>query len=116
MCKNPYEIELADVAEETGGDLVINYYNTEMKLPLELLRMMKEVGCPTDVMSCVVAGLTSSGRTDQEIEAFLNEAEQADGHLSVSFVGRDGNGLNIKSKEENPLVDQLVQIAEEDDK
>ena len=42
----------------------------------------------------------------------LKEAEDANARLSVSFDAPDDKGLNIKSKEENPLMDILVQAVE----
>ena len=65
-----------------------------------------------DVMSCIMAGLLMNGKTEEEVKAFLQEAEDANAHLSVSFDAPDEKGLNIKSKEENPLMDILVQAVE----
>ena len=42
----------------------------------------------------------------------LQAAEDANAHLSVNFDAPDEKGLNIQSKEENPLMDILVQAIE----
>ena len=42
----------------------------------------------------------------------MQEAGEAHAHLSISFDAPDEKGLNIKSKEENPLMDILVQAVE----
>ena len=56
--------------------------------------------------------LLMNGKTEEEVKAFLQEAEEANAHLSVSFDAPDNKGLNIKSKEDNPLMDILVQAVE----
>lgn len=112
MSQDPYTVELADVAKEVGGDLTINYYTVELKISCEQLQLIKENGFPTDVMSCIMAGLLMNGKTEEEVKTFMQEASDANGHLSVSFDAPDGKGLNIKSKEDNPLIDVFVQAVE----
>lgn len=112
MSQDPYTVELADVAKEVGGDLTINYYTVELKISCEQLQLIKENGFPTDVMSCIMAGLLMNGKTEEEVKTFMQEASDANGHLSVSFDAPDGKGLNIKSKEDNPLIDVFVQTVE----
>lgn len=112
MSQDPYTVELADVAKEVGGNLTINYYTIELKISFEQLQLIKENGFPTDVMSCIMAGLLMNGKTEEEVRAFMQEASDANGHLSISFDAPEGQALNIKSKEENPLVDVFVQAVE----
>ena len=114
---NPYDVEMADLAKEIGGNLSIEYHTIKLSITCEQLQTIKENGFPTDVMSCIMAGSTwnlpmISGKTEEEVKAFLQEAEDANAHLSVSFDAPDEKGLNIKSKEENPLMDILVQAVE----
>lgn len=112
MTQDPYTVELADVAKEVGGDLTINYYTVELKITCDQLQFIKEQGFPTDVMSCIMAGLLMNGKTEDEVRSFMQEASDANGHLSISFDAPEGKGLNIKSKEENPLMDVFVQAVE----
>ena len=116
MNQDPYSVELADVAKEVGGDLTINYYTISLKISCEKLQLIKENGFPTDVMSCIMAGLLMNGKTEDEINAFIKEATDANGHLSISFDAPEGQSLNIKSKEENPLMDVFVQAVEKQTK
>ena len=53
-----------------------------------------------------------SGKTEEETMAFLKEADEAKAGVSVSFDAPDGGALNVKSKEENPMMDLLVQAVE----
>ena len=112
MKQDPYSVELADVAKEVGGDLTINYYTIKLTISCEQLQIIKENGFPTDVMSCIMAGLLMNGKTEEEVKAFMKEASDNNGHLSISFDAPEGKGLNIKSKEENPLMDVFVQAVE----
>ena len=106
---NPYDVEMADLAKEIGGNLSIEYHTIKLSITCEQLQTIKENGFPTDVMSCIMAGLLMNGKTEEEGKAFMQEADEAHAHLSISF---DEKGLNIKSKEENPLMDILVQAVE----
>lgn len=112
MKPNPYEIDLAAVANEVEGNLVINYYTAEIKFTNEQLQNLKSQGVPCDVWSLIMAGLVSGGMSVDEVKAYLNEAQENDGHLSVSFEAPDEGGLKVYSKEKNPMMDQLVQCVE----
>ena len=59
-----------------------------------------------------MAGLLMNGKTEEEVKAFMQEADEAHAHLSISFDAPDEKGLSIKSKEENPLMDILVKAVE----
>lgn len=109
---NPYDVEMADLAKEIGGNLSIEYHTLKLSISSDQLQVFKENGFPTDVMSCIMAGMLTNGKTEDEVKAFLKEAEDANARLSVSFDAPDDKGLNIKSKEENPLMDILVQAVE----
>ena len=109
---NPYDVEMADLAKEIGGNLSIEYHTIKLSITCEQLQTIKENGFPTDVMSCIMAGLLMNGKTEEEVKAFLQEAEEANAHLSVSFDAPDNKGINIKYKEENPIMDILVQAVE----
>ena len=113
MKVDPYKVEMADVAKELGGNLVIKYHTATISLTCEQLQTIKENGFPTDIMSCVMAGFMMSGKTEEETMAFLKEADEAKAGVSVSFDAPHGSVLNVKSKEENPMMDLLVQAVED---
>ena len=109
---NSYDVEMADLAKEIGGNLQIEYHTIKLSITCEQFQTIKENGFPTDVMSCIMVGLLMNGKTEDEVKAFMQEADEAHAHLSISFDAPDEKGLNIKSKEENPLMDILVQAVE----
>lgn len=109
---NPYDVEIADLAKEIGGNLQIEYHTIKLSITCEQFQTIKENGFPTDVMSCIMVGLLMNGKTEDEVKAFMQEADEAHAHLSISFDAPNEKGLNIKSKEENPLMDILVQAVE----
>lgn len=115
MEKDSNQIEMADIALEIGANVVISYHNATFTLPNKLLQAMKDFGISTDPMNCVSAGLLMSGKTEEELKAFLQEAHEANSELSISFEAPEGSALNIKSKEENPMLDKLVQAVENQD-
>ena len=77
MKVDPYKVEMANVAKELGGNLVIKYHTATISLTCEQLQTIKENGFPTDIMSCVMAGFMMSGKTEEETMAFLKEADEA---------------------------------------
>lgn len=114
MNQDPYSVELADVAKEVGGNLCIEYHTAKLTIPYETLQEIKGKGFPTDVMSCIMFGLIMNGKTEDEVKSFLKEADEEHAHLSVAFEAPEGEALNVKSKEDNPLLDIFVQAAEND--
>ena len=40
-------------------------------------------------MSCIMAGLLMNGKTEEEVKAFMQEADEAHAHLSISFDAPD---------------------------
>ena len=114
MSKNtdPYDVEMVDLAKEIGGNLSIEYHTIKLSITCEQLQTIKENGFPTDVMSCIMAGLLMNGKTEEEVKAFMQEADEAHAHLSISFDAPDEKGLSIKSKEENPLMDIVIKAVD----
>ncbi|MDO4497295.1 MAG: hypothetical protein Q4B58_05660 [Bacteroidales bacterium] len=93
--------------------MTIEYHTLSVKITCEQLQMFKSHGMPTDPMTCFQAAFMLSGKTMEELQAYMEEADAAGGRVSVSFEAPDGGALNIKSKEENPLFDEIVQMVEE---
>ena len=106
--QDPYEVQLADLANEIGGNMAVEYYNMSFTLSKEQLQDMKEKGLRTDVMSCIMAALIMNGKNETEIKDFLEEANNAGAAPSVSFEAPDDRALNITSPKENPELDRLV--------
>ena len=111
--QNPYEIQLADVAEEIGADIKIEYYKATITFNRAQLKQIKAVGLPTDVMSLVMFALMEHGKSKDEIVDFFAEAQEHNQSPRVTFGNPEGEeGLNVKSQSENPELDKLVQCAE----
>ena len=110
--QDPYEIQLADLANEIGGNMAVEYYNVSFTLSKEQLQDMKEKGLRTDVMSCIMAALIMNGKNETEIKDFLEDANNAGAAPSVSFEAPDDGALNIKSPEENPELDKLIKAMD----
>ncbi len=96
--------------------MTIKYHTAKLTLTKEILQKLRDEGYKTDVMTCLAVGLLSSFNTREEAENFAAEAEAAGAAPEVSFEAAEGESLNIKSKEENPMVDQLVQAIENQEK
>jgi hypothetical protein len=106
--QDPYNVQLADLANELGGNMAVEYYNVSFTLTKEQLLDMKNKGLRTDIMSCIMAALIMNGKNEAEIKAFLEEAHQAGVAPSVTFEAPDDGALNVTSPEENPELDKLV--------
>lgn len=112
MDVNLSNIELLDIVKEIKADLVIEYYTAKISLKEEDLQMMRDNGLSTNVKSCIQAGFILAGKTLDEIKSFMREARQNKGGLSIEFVAPEGGIIDIKSKEDNPKLDQLIQLIE----
>ena len=86
---NPDDVEMAELAKEVGDNLSIEYHTIKLSITCEQLQTIKENGFPTDVMSCIMASLLMNGKTEEEVKAFMQEADEAHAHLSISFDAPD---------------------------
>ena len=105
---NPYEVELLDLWNEVGGQMVIKYHTATITPAKEDLQQLREKGFKTDVMTCIIANV-GAHLGEEKALSFLTEAAAAGAAPSVTFEAAEGEALNITSKEENPMVDALVQ-------
>ena len=110
--QDPYKMELLDVLNEVGGTMVIEYHTATIRLTKEQLQKLRDGGYKTDVISCVIAGLAGSGMDSDQAMEFIREADTAGAAPSVSFEAAEGEALNITGKENNPMVNQLVEAIE----
>ena len=109
---DPYNVQLADLANELGGNMAVEYYNVSFKLTKEQLKDMKDKGLRTDIMSCIMAALIMNGKNEAEIKEFLEEANNAGAAPSVTFEAPDDEALNVTSPDENPELDKLVKAMD----
>lgn len=107
---NPYEMELLDLWNEVGGQMVIEYHTAKIKPAKEDLQQIRDKGYKTDVITVIIAEIAARCGQDETI-AFIEKAEAAGAAPSVTFEAADGEALNIRSREENPMVDMMVQAV-----
>jgi len=108
MKQDPYKVQLADVANEIGGNMTIKYYTLDCTLTKEQLQDMKKNGLKTDVMSCIFAALVMNGMNETEVKEYIEKGHNAGATPSVTFEALDDGALNVTSPEENPELDKLV--------
>ena len=104
--QDPYKMELLDLWNEVGGQMVIKYHRATIKPDKGDLQQLRDKGFKTDVMACVM------WKSQEETLAFLEEAAAAGAAPSVTFEAAEGEALNITGKENNPMVNQLVEAIE----
>lgn len=109
---NPYEMELLDLWNEVGGQMVIEYHTAKIKPAKEDLQHLRDKGFKTDVMACIMSAFIGHAKSQEETLAFLEEASAAGAAPSVTFEAAEGEALNITGKENNPMVNQLVEAIE----
>jgi len=110
--QDPYKVQLADLANEIGGNMTVKYYTLSFTLTKEQLQDMKNNGLKTDVMSCIMAVLIMNGKNEAEVTAFLEKADEVGAAPSVSFEAPEDGALNITSPEDNPELDKLIQAVQ----
>ena len=110
--QDPYKMELLDLWNEVGGTMKIEFGGTTISLTQEQIQLMKDNGARTDVMSCILTGLAYSGKTMGEAISFIEDGFAAGAAPSVTFEAAEGEALNITGKENNPMVNQLVEAIE----
>lgn len=104
-------MEMLDLWNEVGGQMIIKYHTATVKPDKEFLKQLHEKGFSTDVISCVMAAFVTQGKKEKEVESFLREAAAAGAAPSVTFEAAEGEALNITGKENNPMVNQLVEAV-----
>ena len=104
-------MEMLDLWNEVGGQMIIKYHTATVKPDKEFLQQLHEKGFSTDVISCVMAAFVTQGKKEKEVESFLREAAAAGAAPSVTFEAAEGEALNITGKENNPMVNQLVEAV-----
>lgn len=108
---DPFEVEMLDLWNEVGGQMVIKYHTATIKPDRGDLQLLRDKGFKTDIMTCIIANV-GANLGEEKTMAFLQEAAAAGAAPSVTFEAPEGEALNIRSKEENPVLDVLVQAVE----
>ena len=83
--QDPYNVQLADIANEIGGNMAIKYHTLDFTLTKEQLQDMKNNGLKTDVMSCILAALIMNGMNETEVKDYIEKAHNAGAAPSVTF-------------------------------
>ena len=91
--QDPYKMELLDLWNEVGGQMVIKYHRATIKPDKGDLQQLH-------------------GKSQKETLVFLEEAAAAGAAPSVTFEAAEGEALNITGNENNPIVAQLVEAIE----
>ena len=107
---DPFKVEMLDLWNEVGGQMVIKYHRATIKPDKGDLQQLRDKGFNTDVMTCIIANI-GANMGEEKAMAFLEEAAAAGAAPSVTFEAAEGEALNINSPEENPMVDALVQAV-----
>ena len=110
--QDPYKMELLDLWNEVGGQMVIKYHRATIKPDKGDLQQLRDKGFKTDVMACIMSAFIGHGKSQKETLVFLEEAAAAGAAPSVTFEAAEGEVLNITDKENNPMVAQLVEAIE----
>lgn len=108
---DPYEVEMLDLWNEVGGQMVIKYHTATIKPDKGDIQLLRDKGFKTDIMTCIIANV-GAHLGEEKAMTFLQEAAAAGAAPSVTFEAAEGEALNIRGKEENPVFDVLVQAVE----
>ena len=109
--QDPYKMELLDLWNEVGGQMVIKYHRSTIKPDKGDLQQLRDKGFKTDIMTCIIANV-GAHLGEEKAMTFLQEAAAAGAAPSVTFEAAEGEALNITGNENNPIVAQLVEAIE----
>ena len=108
MIQNPYTIELADVANELGANVKITFHTATFTFTAEQLRAIKEKQQPTNLIACVIIGLYRQGMSQEQVEEFLQEADNARSTVGLAFEAPDDQPLEIQPPAHNPALKSMI--------
>ena len=104
-------VDLADAAKEIKANVIIEINSMKATLTQEDFDILRDMGFKTDVQTCICYTCLKAGKTQDETKAFLQEAiESKNFHINVSFEIPEELGIPDISKENTPLLDELVQL------
>ena len=104
-------VDLAEVAKEINANIIFDFNSIKATLTQEDFDLLRDLGFKTDVKTCMCYTCLKAGKTQDETKAFLQEAiESKKFHVNVSFEIPEELGIPDISKENTPLLNELVQI------
>ena len=105
-------VDLAEVAKEINANIIFHFNSIKATLTQEDFDLLRDLGFKTDVKTCMCYTCLKAGKTQDETKAFLQEAiESKKFHVNVSFEIPEELGIPDISKENTPLLNELVQIV-----
>ena len=105
-------VDLAEVAKEINANIIFDINSIKATLTQEDFDHLRDMGFKTDVQTCMCYTCLKAGKTQDETKAFLQEAiESKNFHINVSFEVPEELGIPDISKENTPLLNELVQIV-----
>ena len=105
-------VDLAEVAKEINANIIFHFNSIKATLTQEDFDILRDMGFKTDVQTCICYTCLKAGKTQDETKAFLQEAiESKKFHINVSFEIPEELGIPDISKENTPLLNELVQIV-----
>ena len=105
-------VDLAEVAKEINANIIFDINSIKATLTQEDFDHLRDMGFKTDVKTCMCYACLKAGKTQDETKAFLQEAiESKKFHINVSFEIPEELGIPDISKENTPLLNELVQIV-----
>ena len=105
-------VDLAEVAKEINANIIFDFNSLKATLTQEDFDILRDMGFKTDVQTCMCYTCLKAGKTQDETKAFLQEAiESKKFHINVSFEIPEEMEIPVISKENTPLLNELVQIV-----
>ena len=105
-------VDLAEVAKEINANIIMDVNSIKATLTQEDFDLLRDMGFKTDVKTCICYACLKAGKTQDETKAFLQETiESKNFHINVSFEIPEELGIPDISKENTPLLDELVQLV-----
>ena len=105
-------VDLAEVAKEINANIIFDFNSIKATLTQEDFDLLRELGFKTDVKTCMCYACFKAGKTQDEALAFLQEAIKSKKfNINVLFEFPEELGMPVISKENTPLLDELVQLV-----
>ena len=105
-------VDLAEVAKEINANIIFDINSIKATLTQEDFDILRDMGFKTDVQTCMCYTCLKAGKTQDEATAFVQEAiESKKFIIKVSFEIPEEMEIPVISKENTPLLNELVQIV-----
>ena len=105
-------VDLAEVAKEIKANIIMDVNSIKATLTQEDFDILRDMGFKTDVQTCICYTCLKAGKTQDETKAFLQEAiESKKFIIKVAFEIPEEMEIPVISKENTPLLNELVQIV-----